>query len=299
MNVRPLRRAVPFVFALGAALPAFAQPAEPPVGTPTAPPGLPPGVFLPELGDPEDGADPAGVLGPRLQAISLVVIDPGHGGEEAGARAAPRAGENPGTTLAEKDLALAIARKAESAIVAQTGARVMLTRSDDARLSPAERASFANEARADVFVSLHANSSPSPAARGFRIYYHDPSGAVAARGAAARDAPPGATAWSAAQRPVEGESARFAEILRESLAAKVALPDGGVRRLPMTTLEGSLAPAVLLEVGYLSNPDEALALSTDAVQDAVAAAIAEAVLRMDAVLSTDTNAGRPAPEEIR
>lgn len=228
--------------------------------------------------------------GPRLRAVSVVVVDPGHGGDDAGAKAPAREGADPASLLVEKNVALAIARRVESAVVAQTGARVLLTRSADVRVGPADRAAFANEARADLFVSVHLNAGPSAAARGFQVYYHDASGA--------EDAPAGARGnpsvaapkrWPAAQRGVEADSARLAEIVRESLAAKLTLPDRGVRRIPIATLEGATCPAVLVEVGYLTNAEEALALSTAAVQDAFADAIAEAVLRMDAVLAAGTN----------
>lgn len=214
--------------------------------------------------------------GPRLHAISVIVIDAGHGGDDTGVRASVS------TPLAEKDLSLDIAKKIEATLTAQTGARVLLTRSGDVHLGIADRASFANEARADLFLSIHANGSPAESAHGFRLYYHD------APGAEASASPAPATPWSEAQRESEEKSARFAELLRESLAAKVSLTDRGVKRAPMTVLEGATCPAALIEVGFLSNKDEALALSTGAVQDAIAEAVADAVLRMDATLGEGT-----------
>ncbi|HVO30767.1 MAG TPA: N-acetylmuramoyl-L-alanine amidase, partial [bacterium] len=186
------------------------------------------------------------------------------------------------TALVEKDLTLAFAKKIEATVTAKTGARVLLSRSADVHLSTVERPSFANEARADLFLSLHLNASPSPEAKGFRVYYHDPSGAEMI--APALEAAP-AIPWSAAQRDVEGRSAHFADLLRESLAAKVTLADRGVKRVPLAVLEGATCPAALVELGFLSNHDEALALSTDAVQDAVAEAVADAIVKMDASLA--------------
>ncbi len=235
---------------------------------------LPDDIVIPS-GDESPTETPDDV--PRLSRVALVVLDAGHGGEDAGVRAQKAGGE----TIFEKDIALAIARKAEARVAEETGARVQLTRSADVRLSAVERASSSNEARADLFLSIHLNSSPSPKARGFQVNYHDSSGAE--NGGSA----PGAVLWSAAQRPFEAESARLAEIVRESLAAKVALPDRGVRRMPVPALEGAVCPAVLVEVGFLSNEEEAVALGTEAVQDAIAAALAEAVLRMDAVMALE------------
>lgn len=243
--------------------------------------GLPDDVVLP--GDSptpplENVTDPS-----RFRAISVVVVDPGHGGDDLGARDLVRG-------AMEKDLTLLIAKKVEASFATYaigTGARLLLTRDGDVRAATASRTSLANEARADLFVSIHVNASPSPKTRGFQVAYHDGAGADVAL-ARPRDPHAGplpAQPWIAAQKSREEDSARFAEIVRESLAAKVALPDRGVKRLPLSVLEGATCPAVLIEVGYLSNDQEALALSTGAVQDAVADAIAEAVLRMDAVIA--------------
>lgn len=232
--------------------------------------GLPEDVVLPGV-TPTPTA--AAVEGPRLKSISVVVIDPGHGGDDAGARS--------DIGLVEKDLTLALAKKIETALTTETGARVLLDRNADVHEGEADRTSFANQAHADLFLSLHANRSPAAATRGFRVYYHDTSNSEAASAGPALP-------WASAQRAVEERSARFAELLRESLAGKVTvLPDRGIRRVPMTVLEGSTCPSVLLEVGFLSNHYEALALSTDAVQDAIAASVVEAIEKMDASLGTE------------
>lgn len=245
--------------------------------------GLPSDVVLP--GDtPAPTPDPGGEPDPaRFRAISVVVVDPGHGGDDVGARDLARGSM-------EKDLTLLIAKKVEAAFASHaigTGARLLLTRDGDVRAATTSRTSLANEARADLLVSIHGNASPSANARGFQVAYHDGAGADAgfARPRNPHAGPLPAQPWVAAQKSREEDSAKFAEIVRESLAAKVALPDRGVKRLPLAVLEGALCPAVLIEVGYLSNDQEALALSTGAVQDAVAEAIAEAVLRMDAVIA--------------
>lgn len=245
--------------------------------------GLPDDVVLPgdtptPPPDDENNLDPT-----RFRAISVVVVDPGHGGDDVGARDLARG-------VMEKDLTLVIARKVEAVFAtyaAGSGARLLLTRDGDVRAATSSRTSLANEARADLFVSIHVNASPSPKARGFQVAYHDGAGADVAL-ARPRDPHAGplpAQPWIAAQKSREEDSAKLAEVVRESLAAKVALPDRGVKRLPLSVLEGATCPAVLVEIGYLSNDQEALALSTGAVQDAVAEAIAEAILRMNAVIA--------------
>lgn len=223
---------------------------------------LPADVVLPG----SDASPPAALL----RTISLVVLDPGHGGDDLGSRDDAR-------SVVEKELALGLARKAAARIQATTGARVLLTRHEDRTATAVERAQLANETRADLYLSIHANASPAPSARGFRVAFHDLT-------APDRPSRPGAVLWSDAQRGVEGQSARFAETLRESLAAKVALPDRGTLRLPLAPLVGATCPAALLDVGTISNPLDAVALQTESVQDAIAEAIAEAVLRMDAWL---------------
>ena len=249
-------------------LPATARAADPPRGTPL----LPGDVVIPGA-TPAPAATPADV---HLRAISIVVIDPGHGGDDSGVRAATA------TPIAEKDLALELARRIEALVTSQTGARVLLSRAADVHLATPDRTSFANEARADLFLSIHANGSPSPSAHGFRVYYHDSSSADAGPSAAG---PAPALAWPFAQRESESKSAHFAELLRESLTTKVSIADRGVKRVPMSVLEGSTCPSVVLEIGFLSNKDEALALSTSAVQDAIAQAVADAIQKMDAMLA--------------
>lgn len=246
--------------------------------------GLPGDVVFPgETPEPSPEPIDAAFDPARLRAISVIVVDPGHGGDDVGAR-------DPARGVMEKDLTLAIAKKLEATLAAHPiagAARVLLTRDEDSHVDVTDRTSLANESRADLLVSLHVNASPSAAARGFHVAYHDGAGAdvALARPRDRRAAPLPAQPWVSAQRLREEDSARFAELVRDSLAAKVALPDRGVKRLPLSVLEGAMCPAVLVEIGYLSNDQEALALSTGAVQDAVAEAIAEAVVRMDAVMA--------------
>ena len=269
MRVTPL--VLSFYMAVGSL--AFAQEQEP---TPAPTSALPDGVVIP--GATPEPSEAPGTIEPHTRVISVIVVDPGHGGDDAGVTAG-------GTT--EKDLTMAIARRIESKVSADTGVHVLLTRGGDVRVTAGDRASLANQSHASLFLSIHADGSPTPSARGFRVWYHDPADDVPAP----TPAPDGSkqTPWSAAQRPVEAMSARFAEALHDALAEKLTLPDRGVRRIPLATLEGATCPAAWIDVGYLTNPDDALALSTDAVQDAIAEAVGEAVLRMDAVMAESEN----------
>ena len=240
---------------------------------------LPGDVVIP--GATPEPSEAPGVVEPHTRVISVVVVDPGHGGDDAGVSSGGA------TPIAEKDLTMAIARRIESKVSAETGVHVLLTRGGDVRATAGDRASLANQSHASLFLSIHADGSPAPSARGFRVYYHDPADDVPSP----TPAPDGshATPWAAAQKPVEETSARFAEALHDALAAKLTIPDRGVRRMPLATLEGATCPAAWIDVGYLTNSDDTLALSTDAVQDAIAEAVGEAVLRMDAVMAESEN----------
>ena len=208
----------------------------------------------------------------------IVVIDPGHGGSNTGAR---------GAGLEEKQLTLALASRVAGRLRAR-GIDVRLTRADDRTLTLRQRVELANRAPADVFVSLHANASPSHSQRGFETYVLTPRG-VDVDGRALRGDPPtprpgvdpeialvlddverGASQWAAAE---------LATRMQRALRARRG-PDGdrGVRQDAHHVLLGATMPAVLLEVGFLDHPLEGQQLAEPAVQDQLAAAITEAIL---------------------
>ena len=114
---------------------------------PTPPVATPPSVTPPSTGE----APPPN---PISEGVRTVVIDAGHGGEEAGAKGAGG--------LLEKDVTLAVARRLRTMIEGRLGLRVFLTRDDDRTMTLDERAAYANSQKADVFVSVHANASDSP-----------------------------------------------------------------------------------------------------------------------------------------
>src|SRR5262249_48603632 len=101
-------------------------------------------------------------FGQSSSAIHTIAIDPGHGGDDDGVRSA--------SGLKEKDLTLAVARRARGAIEARLGLRVLLTRDDDRNVPLDERTSMANNNKADLFISLHANGSMRPATTGAAIF---------------------------------------------------------------------------------------------------------------------------------
>ncbi len=223
----------------------------------------------------------------REPAAPLVVIDPGHGGEQEGALS-PR-GER------EKDLALQISRRL-AARLRRDGLRVVLTRTADVAVPLAARAAVANAIRADLFVSIHLNSMPTAEARrvthGVETYFLSADAtdaaatAVAARENADRlagepdldpDDPVAAILNDLEHDEALRRSSRLAQDVHRRLVAALGAEDRGVRQAPFFVLAGARMPAVLVEVGFLSNPAEADLLRTRAHQDRIAEAIAEGI----------------------
>jgi len=236
-------------------------------GSPVAP--IAPGTALPVFG------------GATRPTIRTIVIDPGHGGEESGVKGA-------GGAL-EKDVALAVARRLKGAIEGRLGMRVLLTREDGNRVDADGRAAIANNNKADLFISLHANGSPRPSLRGAVIYTLslDRVGEDARRqsqadravlqvfGGGAREV--GLVEWELAQAAHLDGSNAFAGIVDQKLRTTAGLPTVTLQRAPMRNLAGTNMPAVLIEMGYLSNAEEEKLLTSSEFQNGIALALTEAV----------------------
>ena len=216
-----------------------------------------------------------------------VVIDAGHGGRDPGTI---------GNGTREKDVVLAIARALRDELEEEEMIRPTLTRDSDVYVPHDERSAFAVEQGGDLFVSIHANSVPSASsARGFETYFLGPARSEEAREVALRenrtpdvgDAPAGAVddrlfILTGLDRTENiAESRRFAGFVQNSLreARGRGVPDRGVKQGPWWVLLGALArmPSVIIEVGFVSNRDEAAYLSSGSGQREVARAIARAV----------------------
>jgi N-acetylmuramoyl-L-alanine amidase len=196
--------------------------------------------------------------------IRSVVIDPGHGGGDTGVR-------GPGNQE-EKDVVLRLARRLKSAIESRIGLRVILTRDDDTDVPLDRRASIANNNKADLFISLHTNASVRPAVAGTQVLslslddYRgriDPADAtplsvpVVGGGTRTIDIVP----WDIAQVSFADQSATVAAILERHLGEQdVPLFRGPVSRMPLRTLVGAHMPAIMIEAGFLTNPEDAQAL---------------------------------------
>jgi len=218
---------------------------------------------------------------PTLQTIA---IDPGHGGEDGGVRGA-------GDVL-EKQITLDTARRLKSMIETRLGIRVVLTRDDDQPVALDARAAFANNSKADLFLSLHANAAFGPGIAGAEVFYLSVDSDIEkAREAAQADTSSlpvlgGGSRrvellrWDMAQASHIDASATLATMLETSLRAQqVPMSDRPVQRAPLRVLVGANMPAALLEIGYLTSPDQVKQLATPEFQTSVAQAIFDAVLQ--------------------
>jgi N-acetylmuramoyl-L-alanine amidase len=213
--------------------------------------------------------------------IKTIVIDPGHGGDDIGVKGS-------GGAL-EKDVTLAVARRVKAAIEGRLGMRVLLTHEEGNRVDADGRAAIANNNKADLFISLHANGSPRATLRGAVIYTLslDRVGEDARRqsqadrtvlpvfGGGSREV--ALVEWELAQAAHLDGSNAFAGIVDQKLRATAGLPSVVLQRAPMRNLAGTNMPAVLIEMGYLSNADEEKLLASGDFQNGIALALTEAV----------------------
>jgi N-acetylmuramoyl-L-alanine amidase len=248
-----------------------------------------------------EGARPTPVAPPAAgegAPLDTVVIDPGHGGEEVGAR-------GPGGTV-EKDVTLSVARRVRSLIEHRLGWRVILTRTADETVDLDRRAAIANNHQADVFLSLHANASVRPSVTGAEVFYLSVEEygdeARPAGGAAAAELPTvggGARRldlilWEMAQVAHLQQSALLAALLEEELRQRVAMSPRAIQPAPFRVLAGANMPAVLVELGFLTNPDEERRLASEEFQNRAAEALVDGLVRFrDRLLASRAPAPRP------
>jgi len=230
-------------------------------------------------------APPAGRPAPDLPTLGqatpfrTLVIDPGHGGgDDEGAVGAGGA--------KEKDLVLAVARRARTAIEGRLGIRVLLTRDDDRHVAIDDRTAMANNNKADLFISIHAGASPRPSATGATIFYAAfDKGTVPAVGADRVPAFDGTVReielvpWELAQSRHLDQSTAFADLLETQLHDRIPLAGQAVASAPLRVLESANMPAILVELGYLTNADQEKLLAGDAFANAFVQALADAVVR--------------------
>jgi len=255
----------------------------------TPPPARPAQERSPSEGGGAPKAAPRTSLGDRTLTrmlglkIGRIVLDPGHGGHDLGT-----VGPN---GLREKDLTLAIARELKAMLEDELGAHVFLTRDTDVYVSLEERTALANHYRADLFLSIHANSSRHRSTSGVETYYLDFAKSDAEREIAARENASGMLAVSELEDLVKGiaqaeksaESRELASIMQKRLytGARRLLPstkDRGVRRAPFIVLIGARMPSILAEVAFISNPRDEGVLGAADGRKAMARALYEGIV---------------------
>ena len=219
----------------------------------------------------------------QLTPLKTIVLDAGHGGHDSGATGP--------SGLMEKDLVLDVTRRVAKLVEARLGLKVLLTRDSDNFVTLRDRTSFANRQHADLFVSIHANAHREAAADGVETYFLSSEATdSAARQVAALEnsavqleQPTGrgsgqvdivkAILWDLAQSEFQVESSRLAEVVHDSMAQTLRISNRGVKQAGFYVLGGAAMPAILLEIGFVTNPKEERRLKDTKYRDEIARAI--------------------------
>ena len=236
----------------------------------------------PRLPAGNSGADLLRARGNRPQ-FRTVVIDPGHGGTDAGARG--------GEGTLEKDVTFAVAQRLRVALESRLGVRVVLTRTRDDVVSLDQRAAIANNNQANLFISLHANASRSEWPTGAEVFhlsideYGDEAREIADRaGTFLRVADGGQREidmipWEMAQARYVERSALFAGVVEDELGRRIPMNPRQRRQAPFRVLAGANTPAVLIEMGFMSNPEQEAQLTDPDFQASIVEALVASVIR--------------------
>ena len=246
-------------------------------GAPPPAPAAPPAAPAP--GGPPPGSEE------RPRSGFVVVIDPGHGGDDTGAQGP--------SGLAEKDVTLDVAKRLKARIQSEMDAEVILTRDADRTMTLDERTAIANHHRADLFVCIHANASRRGNARGAETYFlsYQANDAESRTIAAIENNTLGLeegvqkngnlemVLWDLAQSAFMKESSVLAEIVQENLNDALDIANRGIKQAPFRVLMGATMPAILIEVAFITNPEEEKRLRDPAFKDKVSGAIFDSIKR--------------------
>ena len=225
-------------------------------------------------------------LSKKQKASKIIVLDPGHGGDDVGALSQNK-------KLREKDIVLNVSKKTAS-LLKERGYKVLFTRSNDRFIKLRSRTSFANDKGAHLFISIHANAAPNKekakTMNGIETFFLSPSRSERSMNAANLE-----------NKADTDEMNYFTKVsflnflnrekiiasnklaidmqagLLKSVRASYKVSDGGVREAPFWVLVGALMPAVLIEIGYISHPDESQKIANSKYQDRLAKGIADGV----------------------
>ena len=255
----------------------------PPVTPPAPPPVLP---SKPAVSPTTPAANAAGGFSIARQlglSVSRIVIDPGHGGKDPGTVA---------KGLTEAALTLDVALRLEKLLQKELGVEVVLTRRTDVFVPLEERTAIANRTSADLFLSIHANSSRNDTAKGIETYFLSFASSPEAEAVAAREN-------SASEREMHqlpdiikaialnnklDESRDLAGMVQDSLVTNLKrtnkdIRSRGVKKAPFVVLIGAAMPSVLAEISFITNKQELQLLKTSAYKDKIAQSLYAAVLR--------------------
>jgi N-acetylmuramoyl-L-alanine amidase len=216
-------------------------------------------------------------------ALRVIVVDAGHGGTEEGAKGP--------AGLLEKNVTLSVARRLKAALEARLGVRVILTRDGDNTIGLDERAAVANNNKADLFVSLHANASLRGETSGAEVFYlsleeYGDAAERVARGAnemlpvfggGSRDIE--LILWEMAQARYIQESAALAQAVEASLRERVPMSPRAIQQAPFRVLVGANMPAVLVEMGFITNAAQEKQLQSDEFQNLIVQGLLESITR--------------------
>jgi N-acetylmuramoyl-L-alanine amidase len=222
--------------------------------------------------------------------IGRIVIDPGHGGHDTGT-----IGPN---GLEEKDLVLDVAKRLGKLLDTRLGANVIYTRQDDTFIPLETRTAIANQEQADLFVSIHANSSRDPDARGVETYYLNFTSNANALEVAARENAVSDKSIHELQDLVKKialkekieESREFATNVQQSLHSGLStknpnIRDRGVKKAPFIVLIGANMPSILAEISFVSNPADARKLETAEYRQRIAESLYKGISKYVSGLS--------------
>lgn len=217
---------------------------------------------------------------PRVRPLEgfLVVVNPGHGGTDRGYQGSDG--------VLEKEITLAVAKHVET-YCQQNGIRVVLTRDGDYERRPLERVQIANQSGGQLFLSLHCNASYSAEAEGTHLYvnssmwHRQSDDSVSSAGSATRER----KITTLSQEDFLNQSLDFASILREQLKTSTENRTP-LTEIPLTTLSEVYMPALLIELGYLSNAADVEKLTNFDSQGAIAESIGAAIAEYRASLKT-------------
>ncbi len=224
--------------------------------------------------------------------VSRIVIDPGHGGHDPGAQ---------GRGVVESELVLDIALRVEKLLQKLPGVEVVLTRRTDEFVALQERTAIANREGADLFLSIHANASTSAQARGIETYFLNFASNLSAAAVAARENAASGQTMGALPDIVKSialnnkldESRDFATEVQHAMIEQLRSSNKGLRNLgvkqaPFVVLIGAAMPSVLAEISFVTNPQEARLLKSNAYRQKIAEALFSGIKKYQAALNKAT-----------